>query len=496
VRRRTSRVTHGALVGLRGRLAAATPRRVAGGLLAVVHRDQRAVYRWALAIIVAGVVARVGWAAWIAHAEPLAVRSPDTPGYVWPARALIEAGRFSLSPTDPTPMFVRTPGYPAFLAAIMWVTGSEWAISPIQAALSAVTVVTIVLVGRRLMGVAAGLVAGALVVLDPLQFMASGTILTEGITSLTIAAIAAVGVLVFALRTPDDVHIGAVFGLGALVAVATMVRPTMWFYPAVLLVLLAIRFRSVPRRALVARLLVFLLPIVVVVGGWQYRNHSTVDSWQLSGATGLLLYCSNAAQIDARTTGTSMDATQQRLGCPESGEDPDGACTSTTGWTCRVPDPDANGQGFDEWNRLGLEIMADHPVQTARIMVEGVVRQVAGAGTDTVRRYFNVGASIPLASGLFLWNATLWGLAAVGAVAGLRSRHRAYWAFVIATVGYVIIVSTGDAAGARYRVPAIPMLALLAAHGIQYGLGKLRSRERHPATRRELQVMTSDAPST
>jgi 4-amino-4-deoxy-L-arabinose transferase-like glycosyltransferase len=482
--------------GLRSRMVATTRRGVAGGLLRVGQLDRRTVYRWALAIIVAGVVVRVAWAAWIAHAEPLAVRSPDTPGYVWPARALIEAGRFTLSPTDPTPMFVRTPGYPAFLAAIVWITDSEWAISPIQAAMSGLAVVTIVLVGRRLMGLTAGLVAGVLLVLDPLQFTASGTILTEGIASITIAAMAAVGVAVFAVRQPRDVPMGALFGLGALVAVATMVRPTMWFYPAVLLALLAIRFRGVPRRALVARLLVFVLPIVVVVGGWQVRNQSTVGSWQLSGATGLLMYCSNAAQVEARTTGTSMDAMQRRLGCPASGEDPDGVCTSTEGWTCRVPDPDANGQGFDEWNRQGLEIMADQPVQTARIMVEGVVRQIAGPGTDTVRRYFNAAGSIPLALGLFSWNAVLWAFAAVGAVAGLRSKHRAYWAFLIATIGYVIIVSTGDAAGARYRVPLIPMLVLLAAHGAQYSLRKIRNRRRRPVSGRERPVATSAAPTT
>jgi hypothetical protein len=69
------------------------------------------VWRWAVAIIVVAAIARMGSAAWIAHAEPAAVRPPDTPGYLEPARALIETGRFSLSPADPTPMYVRTPGY-------------------------------------------------------------------------------------------------------------------------------------------------------------------------------------------------------------------------------------------------------------------------------------------------------------------------------------------------------------------------------------------------
>jgi 4-amino-4-deoxy-L-arabinose transferase-like glycosyltransferase len=458
-----------------------------------MRADRRTVCRCAVAVIVTGIVARVAWAAWIAHADPLAIRSPDTPGYVWPAHALIEAGRFSVSPLDPTPMFVRTPGYPAFLAAILWITSSEWAISPTQAAFSALTVAAVVLVGWRLLGRTAGLVAGALLVLDPLQFMASGTILTEGVASLTTAAIAVVGLLVFGRRRARDVPVGAVFGLGALVALATMVRPTMWFYPGVLLVLLGIRFRHVPRRALVTRLLAFMVPIVLVVGGWQVRNHSAVDSWQLSGATGLLLYCSNGARIEARTTGATMLAARQRLGCPTTGEDPDGECKSTEGWTCQVPDPGAPGQGFDEWNRRGLEIMTDHPVQAARIMVEGVVRQIAGPGTDTVRQYVDVPASPPLVLGLFSWNAFLWALAGVGAAAGLRSGNRGYWAFVIATVGYVIIVSTGDAAYARYRVPIIPLLALLAANGVQWSVRRLRSRGGHPASSPKFETRDTEA---
>jgi 4-amino-4-deoxy-L-arabinose transferase-like glycosyltransferase len=462
-------------------------------LLRAVQTDGRTVCRIAVAVIVTGIVARVAWAAWIAHADPLAARSPDTPGYLGPAHALIDAGRFSLSPLDPTLMFVRTPGYPAFLAAILWITSSEWAISPIQAAFSALTVAAVVVVGWRLLGRTAGLVAGALLVLDPLQFMASGTILTEGIASVTVAAIAVAGLFVFGRRRAGDVPVGAMFGLGAVVALATMVRPTMWFYPAVLLVLLGIRFRDVPRRALVVRLLAFVAPILLVVGGWQLRNHSAVDSWQLSGATGLLLYCSNGARIEARTTGATMLEARERLGCPTEGEDPDGDCTSTEGWTCRIPDPGARGQGFDEWNHRGLQIMTDHPVQAARIMVEGVVRQIGGPGTDTFRLYLDLPASPPLVLGLFSWNALLWALACVGAAAGLRSGHRAYWAFVIATIAYVIVVSTGDAAYARYRVPIIPLLALLAANGIQWSVRRLRSRGGHPASSAEFETRDSEA---
>ena len=438
------------------------------------------VWRWAVAIIIVAAVARVGWAAWIAHAEPGAVRAVDTPSYLGPARAMIDAGRFTLSPADPTPMFVRTPGYPAFLVPILWLTDSEWAISPIQAVISLLGVVAIVWMGWRLVGLATGLIAGVLLLLDPLQFRASGTILTEGVATVTMVAIVAVGVLVFAVRRPREVPTPVVLGLGALVAAAAMVRPTMWFYPVMLLTLLAARFRRLGWRALLARLLAFALPIVVVLGGWQIRNHNAVGSWQLSGAPGLNLYCSNAAEIEARQAGISFEAARRQLGCPTSFDNPEGICTSTVGSSCRIPDPDARGQGLDEWSRRGLAIMRDHPFQTARIMIEGMVRQVTGPGTDTVRGYFDLGPSVPLTAGLFLWNAALWTFAVVGAVAGFRSKYRSFWVFMVTTIGYVILVSAGDNAGARYRSPVIPLLALLAALGIRHVVGRV-SRAQRPA---------------
>jgi hypothetical protein len=59
---------------------------------------------------------------------------------------------------------------------------------------------------------------------------------------------------------------------------------------------------------------------------------------------------------------------------------------------------------------------------------------------------------------------------------------------VIVTIAYVIVVSTGDAAYARYRVPIVPLLALLAANGVRWSVRRLRSRGR--------QLASSPAPTT
>jgi hypothetical protein len=436
----------------------------------LVRGDRKHLLGW-LVILVA-IAVRVGWAAWIADAHPAAVtKGGDTASYLGPARALIEHGRFSLSPQNDTPIFFRTPGYPIFLAAILWLTNSVWSISPIQAALSVFTVVGVVVVGRRTIGPTAGLLAGVLVALDPLQFAASGTILTESLASLVVVGIAAAGAAVF-IRPPENVQVRAVVALGALIAAATMVRPTTYYFPAVVVVLLVVRFRHLPRRSMLPLIMAFLLPIVVVAGGWVVRNHDAVNSWQVSGAQAAALYCWHGAAVEARATGEGIRAARERLQCEPGGFDLAAVCPSW--WACQARRPLADGPSWDEMGRRGTKILVQHPVQTAEVMVKGLVREVAGPGTEKVSRYLHIRSSLPLVALLALWNALLWLLALVGAVVGLRSSHRWFWGFVISLVVYVVVVSAGAVAESRMRAPLVPLLALLAALGTRHIVKSLR----------------------
>jgi 4-amino-4-deoxy-L-arabinose transferase-like glycosyltransferase len=400
------------------------------------------------------------------------VTSGDTPGYLGPARAFVHSARFNLTPQNTTPMFVRTPGYPAVLAAILWVTNSQWAISPIQAALSVITVLLTLFVVRRLLGPTAGLIAALIVAADPLQFALSGTILTESLTSLLIVGIVAAAAIVF-IRRPDRVPMRYVAALGALIAIATMFRPTTWFFPLVAVVLLAIQFRKLQRRALTTVFLAFLLPIVAVVGGWQLRNHYAVHSWSVAGSAGVTLDCVNAASVEARLAGTSNATERRRLGCSAIGPDLKGKCPPF--WDCAVQHPLANGPGYDEMSSKGLRIMAKHPVQAAKVVVAGAAREVLGPGADTVGRYLHVRSSHALTGVLFVWNLLLWAFALVGAVVALRSRWRMFWVFVISLLVYVVVVSAGAESGARYRTPIVPLLAILAAFGIRSVVTSLRA---------------------
>jgi hypothetical protein len=274
-----------------------------------------------------------------------------------------------------------------------------------------------------------------------------------------------------------------------------MVRPTFWLYPVALLALLVVRFRSLGWRPLAFRLAAFALPAVAVVGGWQLRNNSTVDSWDVAGIADINLYCYNAAEVQANADGISYDDARQRLGCPAllSEPNPAGVCTRSFGYGCWMPDPDAAGQGFDAWGSDGIGIMVDHPLQTAKMLAEGVAGQVAGSGQSKLTWYLGIDGSQPLTLSLFVWAWALWAFAAVGAVAGIRSRHRAFWVFVIVTIGFVILISAGKAGDARFRAPLVPLIALLAALGVRDCIDRLRRVAVPPRPERREQAVAGVA---
>jgi hypothetical protein len=164
------------------------------------------------------------------------------------------------------------------------------------------------------------------------------------------------------------------------------------------------------------------------------------------------------------------------LGCAPNGFDLAVVCPSF--WACGAAHPLADGHGFDEMSSKGVHILTRHPVQSAKVVVAGAVREIVGPGTDTVGRFLHVRSSHALAVPLFVWNLLLWAFALVGAAAGVRSRLRVFWIFVLLLIAYVIVVSAGAEAGARFRTPIVPLLAILAAYGIRSA-----ARSRHGATR-------------
>jgi 4-amino-4-deoxy-L-arabinose transferase-like glycosyltransferase len=202
------------------------------GGVAVGRGDASSVRRWprvrshrVLLVVILGLCffLRAGAVMVVLGTDPHVVVQADTPTYEQPALALLEDGRFSHSPQDHGPEFLRTPGYPAFIATVYLVFGqSHAALLLMQVLLSAVTVLVVYLLGARMWSVSVGLLAAAMTTFEPLQWFSAGTILSESLDTLLLMLVVAIGFIMFTQQKPT---LRWPFLLGIAVATATMVRP-------------------------------------------------------------------------------------------------------------------------------------------------------------------------------------------------------------------------------------------------------------------------------
>jgi len=412
---------------------------------------------------------RGGWTWWVTGHDPDAVRSADTASYEVAAESLRQEGRF-LEDRDPDlPMFLRTPGYPTFLAVAEATTGGWRGALLVQVGASvALVAATGLLAARLLRSSRAGWVAGAVVAVDPLQNVAAGTLLTESVASATLVAVVAGGVAV--VRTPvDSLRWWHTAGWGATVAVATLVRPTTYYLPVAFVLLLVLRVRRTGWRRTALQVGAFVLPLLVAIGGWQLRNTQVVGSSRYSAIEAVNLLCYRGASAEARGTGEDLGELREGYGCPHD-RPLESWCPTPA--DCDPTRPRTLGPRFDRMAETGTQLILEHPVPALADWAAGMGRLLLGPGESTLARFLALDALPRWATlGLAGWAIGTLGLAALGTVLVLRSPDRWSWSVVLVTLAYVVVVSGGPEAYARFRTPLVPLLALLIAAALGRRVG-------------------------
>lgn len=210
--------------------------------------------QWLLGLFVIALLIRLIFIATLQHGFYFA----DGAKFMAAASHIVEYGRFPLA-------FDRAPLYAAFLAGIEAVFGDSFlAIRLVQAVMGACIAVVIAVIGRRLGGVAVGVVAGLLWCIYPMGAFIAGTIYPTTLLTLILA----LGVL--CLLDPQEqpgfrwryATAGLLFGLAALAK--PIVLGTI---PLIALWLLLSRLPGRLNHALV-----FVLAVLIALFPWFWRN--------------------------------------------------------------------------------------------------------------------------------------------------------------------------------------------------------------------------------
>lgn len=238
-------------------------------------------------IVLAGLALRVDHA-WQGPVENL----PDSAAYERIARGLHQNGAYEQvgpdAPAHPQPASNYSPGLPFFTAAVFEVSGSDDVrIARILLALiSTLAIPLTFLIGRRVGGDTAGLVAAGIVAFYPTLIVYSEMLLTEPLAGTLIA-----GAVLAILRARDQRRLAPWAGVGLLLGLTTMVRPEyLWVSLFVAVVLFGMEVRGGIGHA-IRPVAVMLLVLGVVITPWTVRNAVEFDRLiPLSTGGGQTLY--------------------------------------------------------------------------------------------------------------------------------------------------------------------------------------------------------------
>lgn len=387
-----------------------------------------------------------------------AVGNGDGAEYQRYAFNLLHHGVFSEDPVAPYfPGVVRSPGYPAFLAAIEWIFGrSATAVQAVQFALVALMAVLVGLIGRELARPVVGNVAAVLCA-TYLPFLGEATaFLTEVISTCLLTLF-----VYLLLRARRGQGIGIYAPAGLVLSAVIYIRPeyALIAVPVGLIVLFAGRPGwSLTRRAQALALLTLAVALPLVP--WIIRDSSVSGGkFVPMEATGGVTLLISADQWDGSMTQAGLDVSVLN---PQLARLLHNPAVARTGLDGAVEYRDARAQ-----------IRINSREQTA---AEHVLKSVS-AGTFVRRvpsRLFNLwkpADTIRPAKGGSVWHklaAVQYILLILAGLAGLYVRRRTFlgdWPlWLIAAV--ITVAHLVFNVEARFTLPARAMLTVYASTGV------------------------------
>lgn len=353
-------------------------------------------------------------------------------GYVSPA---------SLFADEVLPSAAFPPAYPTVLAGWQLLVGDGvTAGRALGVVLGTLTVVLTALVGRRLVGARAGLVAAAVVALDPLLVASDGAGMSEAL-SVPLVTLATL----LALRLVDRGATAApAIGLGAVCGLAALTRQDLLAAAPLFALVVVVGARSpgdrpaLGRRCALGGLVVVAAAALVVP--WALRNEATVGSFTVATISGPSAMA--GANCDATYSGRSLGSWEfscvvaaQRLDLPE-------------------------GEQARILQRAGSSYARAH---TGRLPLVVAARQARVWGfwerDDQVRREAEESRHVRWQEGAWLTNPVLVVAGAAGLVLAARRDVRRALPLVVAPA-LVVLSATASYGNPRFSAIAHPVLAV------------------------------------
>jgi 4-amino-4-deoxy-L-arabinose transferase-like glycosyltransferase len=417
-----------------------------------------------LAVLFVAFALRVGWVAY-AGVPPHFATDPSAyllqgetlargHGYVNPlvdiANVTRRANNQPLEPASPASFY--PPGYSVFVAGVIWVvwhtpipdTDLVRAVGYVQALLGTITVLLAFEIARRVFNSRVGLVTAAIVAVYPNLVTTTATLQLETFfVFLTLATF----LVLLPVANRERPRLRRLVAGGAMVGIVALVRPTI---ALVLVALLAARLLArLPRRETLRSIGILVLVMIAAVAPWTIRNQLRLHAFvPISTGVGVTVCVSR----NDEATGT-IDTDLMFRKCQPHGNysSPVELDVATNTYA----------------TRKAINWVIAHPQQELRMWFWRTYLAFSddSSGIGDKRGTMDPRWADVLASASDAASYAVLAFGAIGLVVVVRRRTRGRL-FVAATavaLASVPIILYGDP---RYRVPAEPFFAILAAAGL------------------------------
>ncbi len=455
--------------------------------------------RWALAIVFVAFALRLSFFRAIA-AHPERFFQPDSAGYHDLALNLLRFHRFGEYDAAGvwSPHVNRTPAYPLFLAAVYALFGlTPAAVMLLQVMISTLCVALTFWLARLWAGARVGVWAAAWLSVEVGSVIYANQVMTETLFSCTLlGAMIVWSVIVRRARWRRAFLCGALLGAGALI------RPVLLYFALAVGVLTVALY---PARGRWRAALTMLLAVGLIVAPWMTRNYAIMQRAELSVIQARNLFFFNVGHLRAARQHISYQEARVQLEQEARGELADEVLEHPgrlADYYQRkaVSEIRANWVDYAVVHLKGAALFFVIPTAGTVARALGWVRvrtgllsNLMGRALDDTWRSFrdfhrqlgHVGDADWLFFGAvgyeLLYLAAIDLCALWGAVTCLRDRRWGVLLLTLAVIGYFAMITGPVSYDARYRIPAIPFLALLAGLG-QADLGarwrRIKSRKK------------------
>ncbi len=429
-------------------------------------------------IIIGTSVVRMALVLSIYITDPGAVLAADSLRYLDPISGANSAALCSLFPTTDITLLPQIP--PLYTWLLCGLDSMLENLIPgvllLQVLLAAITTALVYYTTDTIVkSRAAATVAALLFALDPMQTYYSGIILSETTFTFLIVLAACCGTQLIVNMRHSNFHYWAM-GLGVCIALCMMTRLVAHYMFIPILAGLVffghVQLKQSLRKLTQIALLVFL-PLAIIVGSWQVRNGLVTGSYEFSSASSEIMLEWKAAGLMSVKEGISQDEALAILQQRVSGDFAGSSEQLDERWHIGVGYLLQNKADYLLWSATDLiKILAGPGAAFASNWVNTLSGAQAGASGDSIGNSAVQSAMYLLVIGYGLgYLLVTYALVAAGLVyiARVNDVGRVAMLLLLGIAAFLILIATGHAsASSRFRVPAMPLLCVVAAGGFEW----------------------------